>query len=481
MLEFIPIIIFAFITLLLFVTTIVKTISVSQDRSTYFFFPIFAYLILFNVRNIKIKKILTFILCFVEILELVSIKTTGKTFNDQFIENALDIPSAFYDLPFWFALIIVAIVFLVVVFSFNNFIFRLTFSLFFFSMLFFFVFSLKKALIISRAFLPVSIDPYKTPDAQFFKDLSRYYYSDLTFKAPSKKKNLFVLILESFELENLGTYNKKLPNLMPYLSSLAKNTTIFDHIETQPYTTESIASTLCTFCGFPYVKRRCKFHRNRQFRCFHDFLSKAGYNNYMVGTFKYRNDNIFDFFRKRGYKVFDRTDHKQQNDQDTFKWIESTFFKFLEAHQPFNFVQYTTNTHWGKYLLLCPKEYHKYKEIYYNEFECVDLSLKRLFTAFSKTSFYNSTEIIIYGDHSRTYRVHEPSQSIILPKHKWGNLSWKINYYDFSHLVFHLLNISIEPFFIYGDDPFSPNYQFKVPTPEQATYLTNSFNAKIYF
>lgn len=427
------------------------------------------------------KFVLLFALYFFEIVEFISFYTTGSTFNDQFLYNAIDIPSAVKDLPRTFKLIIFAFVILFIFTLFNCIYVYIGHRYMFLIKLFFLFFLYKKAIHIYSTLYPFIPNPFQVKDVGFINKLNKYYNLDLSIQAPPLKKNLFILILESFELNDLGPYNPKLPNLMPYLSNLATSTTIFDNILMPPFVRESIASTLCAFCNFPYVRRRAKFHRNPKFKCFPKFLEKINYSNYMLGSYKLLSDNILDFFRRRSFHMLDGSVHHKYTDVEAVEWLITNFLPKLKYTQPFLFVFYTTNTHWGKYVHQCPKKYRKYNDDALDEFECVDLWIEKLYDALKQQEYFNQTEIIIYGDHNRGYTPTHRSEAIILPQHKWGNISKLITYYDFAHLVFHLLNISeTKPEFIFGSDPLSPNYVWRPPNEDELKYIYKSSISRFY-
>lgn len=449
----------------------------SESKITVLFFPILAYFIILNTKCYKIIKFfLLFLLYFLEIIEDISFYTTGFTFNDQFLYNAIDIPSAVKDLPETFRLIVIAFI-LLIIFTVYNCTYKYIVDRYMFLIILFFSFFLyKKVIHIYFTLFPFVPNPFQVKDVGFINKLNKYYNLNPSIRgAPSIKKNLFILILESFELNDLGPYNQKLPNLMPFLSKLATSTTIFDNILMPQFVRESIASTLCAFCNFPYIRRRAKFHRNPKFKCFPKFLEKINYSNYMLGSYRLLSDNILDFFRRRSFHMLDGTVHHKYTDHEAADWLISNFLPKLKYSQPFLFVFYTVNTHWGKYVHQCPKKFRKYNDDALDEFECVDIWVKKLYNALKEQEYFNQTEIIIYGDHNRGYTPTYRSEAIILPQHKWGNISKLINYYDFVHLVFHLLNISdTSPEFIFGSDPLSPDYNWKPPNSDELQYIYKS-------
>ena len=97
--------------------------------------------------------------------------------------------------------------------------------------------------------------------ALFFRSLQHFLndpieiksYGNTTTKDPNKRKNLIILEIESLEQQLLGRYNNFFPYMMPFLSNLSRNGIFVEKMETQPYTTWSVASLFAAQCNLPLL------------------------------------------------------------------------------------------------------------------------------------------------------------------------------------------------------------------------------------
>lgn len=77
---------------------------------------------------------------------------------------------------------------------------------------------------------------------------------------------------------------------------------------------------------------------------------------------------------------------------------------------------------------------------------------------------------------SSDFNFVEPRRlTIILPKHNYGIIDKKMSYYDMTHLILGLMNISVTPEFPLGSDPLSPNHTFYVPNRDVTHALIDLF------
>ena len=187
---------------------------------------------------------------------------------------------------------------------------------------------------------------------------------------PSKKKNLILFQIESFEKGPIGFYNKHYPQSMPFISQLAQNATIFDNLDSQPYTTWTAAGTFSALCSFPQIINDPKYNENRKHAhlsqwskmpCIPSYLKMAGYHMfaYFVGSIKLM--GMKTFLINKGYKTFDYFEHDFNHDVPMYSMvIEKVLPDLVKNQQPFVLHMANEDTHPFFYTNhVCKKEIEK--------------------------------------------------------------------------------------------------------------------------
>ena len=336
----------------------------------------------------------------------------------------------------------------------------------------------------------------KNNEPEFVMRVDDYFYSNLTakFRHPKRKpKNLIVFILESFELKNLGTYNDQYKHLMPFLSSLAANTTIFTNNVQEPFTGWSIASFVCTMCGIPMIKdgRRSDqghFHMNNNVKCVSDFLNYLGYKTMVVKAGRPRIGKFPQFVWKHHFELYNRLVHQCTSDSCVSDWIINHLIPNVlkNSTQPFFLVWPTVATHFGSHSFpnQCNRKNVENYNGYFNEMECVDQYLKDIFAALEKYDLMKNTEIVIWGDHlsmGKNYIGDYRPLAIIVPTQHYGEIKFPTSYYDIQPMIFDLLDIDYSPHFMFGMNPLKPNYFRRRPLTLHLSYLFKHFQEQMKF
>lgn len=452
-------------------------------------FPIIFYYC-YSTYNLKafIKLIFLFLIYLVEISEAISYYTTKTTFSLEFF-NSINIADAFTTLrPISIKLCCLAAALLILVIlniAFPPYLIRfrvVNIS----NLLIVLLLYIKFAYIYNEIFAAFRDNSFQSTDRLY--RLIKYITRKPKIWAQKPRKNLLLFTIESFELQNLGPFNHHNKNLMPFLSNVALNSTIFTNAKPQPLIHTSISSFFCVVCGFPVIytpnvklvgQQQGEIQLSPKFKCIPDILHSLNYSNYLIITGYHNWGNLNDFSALHNYTVLTSKAHGKILDIDVMKWTTSELIPKLKKQQPFFLTIHNFDTHNGRMPNSCMKKSKSSgRQKFFNEFDCLDQYIHQLFITLKENDLYDNTEIIIYGDHffmGPNYFVDPRTEAIILPKHKYGNITKPITYYDMTHLMLHLMNITISVPFPFGSDPLSPNYRFSPPTSEDLKVLPSLY------
>lgn len=278
-------------------------------------------------------------------------------------------------------------------------------------------------------------------------------------------KNLIIFEIESMELQVLGRFNPTIPDSMPFISKLTKNSTFFSRMVPQEYTTWSVASTFAFQCGMPMIipytnmnGNRLKIHWSDIHHCIGDYLHTAGYKLYSMMT-----KQFIGGFRKmlelHHWIAQDQNEHKFDHDYDVLDIIMDDMFPLLanESLGPYAIHIATTDTH-----PIFPELHQKCKfrvspnsTKIIQEFDCYDQALEEFFTRFEKLDLHKNTAVVLYGDHPMMWpddlKVQDPRYlPVIIPYREVKEIDREISLYDLSHTIFDLLDLDVTPKFPFG-------------------------------
>ena len=258
------------------------------------------------------------------------------------------------------------------------------------------------------------------------------YYIDpqsVQIEFPEKKKNLIIIIGESFENtlfteENGGVWEY---SIMPELEKLALDNISFSNTEKiggayQTYGADySAGGNVAITAGIPlktvdYLQDKNVYTGNGQYLdgayTLGEILRDNGYNLEIMmgsdGTFGGR----LQYYKTNGnYKIFDlnyaiengkmKKDEKVWwgfEDDRLFKWSKEEILELAKDDKPFNYIMLTADTHFvDGYLSTNAKQ--KYDSQYENVHAYASELIYEFVQWAQKQDFYKDTTIVIVGDH----------------------------------------------------------------------------------
>ena len=274
---------------------------------------------------------------------------------------------------------------------------------------------------------------YETPLKRYNyftkKEINKIYSPNHKFSSKKMdKKNVVIIILESFSREFIGSYNST-KGYTPFLDSLMKSSLVFENafanglksIEALPSITASIpALTTNPFITSSYVQNKftsladllkkegynTSFYHGgeRGTMGFYSFCKKAGFDDYF-GMEEFNNDKFFD----ESWGIYDgpflEFFHKKLD--DTKSPFFTTFFS-LSSHHPF----------------VLPKDYIKRKKLEGKKIGIsetityTDYCLKIFFDKAKKSKWFKNTIFIITSDHTTVIDRKDPAFKSKIKKYK---------------------------------------------------------------
>ena len=461
-----------------------------------FIFYSFIYFVISSLRAQRIfKTVLLMIFYVIDVAESSSYYTTERSFSNQYFSSIESFHAIVVD-PQIRSIFFAAVITFIAVFAFTY--FTIIYIKISNSEKYFIYTALSILLYIYIMNIKKDLYPFdnniimKNDEKDFVRKVDTYFNEKMSakFKNPKKKpKNLIIVIIESFELKNLGRYNVEYPGLMPYITNLAGNSTIFTNNTQEPFTQWSVASFVCTMCGIPLLRDRGKnsiFHHNKNIKCVSDYLDQLGYNNYMIYPGHSDLGQLLSFAKNHSFKVIDDSYHNSKKDSDVIKWTIQDFIPNVLAKEknPFCFIWFTIETHFGKIHNECwrdnPENYNKF----FNAMMCTDIFIEQLFNAFKQYNLYDDAEVLIWGDHlsmGKNYIQGDRPLAFIVPSHKFGEVKHPTSYYDIAPLILDLLGVEYYPPFMFGSNPMKPNYVRFKPLTFHLTYLYKHFQEEMHF
>ena len=273
---------------------------------------------------------------------------------------------------------------------------------------------------------------YQLQDSTIFED---YYInpSEVPLKFPDKKRNLIIIVGESFEntvfsKENGGVWDS---SLMPELENLALNNINFSNSTKiggaqQIYGTDySAAGNVAITAGIPQKVGDFTQDANQyvnDYNGYDKFLSGVysigevlqdnGYTNEIIMGSDGRFGNRKQYYEcNGGYKVFDvyyAIDNGKMTNEDKvwwgfdddhlYEWSKEELINLASHDEPFNFIMITADTHFYDGYLSPYAD-----DIYPTQYENVHAYASKCANNFvnwvKQQDFYENTTIVIVGDH----------------------------------------------------------------------------------
>jgi len=256
-----------------------------------------------------------------------------------------------------------------------------------------------------------------------------------TDSLPFTKKNVVIIILESFGKESVGFYNRELDNgsytgFTPFLDSLAGVSKIYwnsfangrKSIDAIPSIFSSIPSGLDPFVLTPYVSDSTKSLPN--------LLAKEGYHTSFFHGAPNGSMGFLSYTKMIGIEhYFGKTEYNNDADYDGIWGIwDEPFFQFFEQKlnsfpQPFFSGIFSVSSH---HPFEVPEQYKgKFKKGPLPVMECIsytDMALQKFFDKARRQPWFNNTLFVISADHA-TVSYHAEYQNA------WGDIAIPIILY----------------------------------------------------
>ena len=230
---------------------------------------------------------------------------------------------------------------------------------------------------------------------------------------PIDKKNIIIIILESFSKEFIGYYNTEhIKSHTPFLDSLMTNSLVFNNayanglksIEALP----AIITSIPTLMENPFITS--KYAQNR-IKSLAEILNNEGYHTSFFHGGHRGTMGFYSFCKKAGIKnYFGLEEYKNKEHYDGVWGIyDNHFLEFFakeinKTKQPFFSTLFTLSSH-PPYKL--PKEYikNKYRDIskkinIIETIEYTDNAVKNLFKKIKNEEWYQNSIFIITADHT---------------------------------------------------------------------------------
>jgi phosphoglycerol transferase MdoB-like AlkP superfamily enzyme len=243
------------------------------------------------------------------------------------------------------------------------------------------------------------------------KELNRLYSPIKNFKdsIPFNKKNIVVIILESFGDENVSYSNPKNGNT-PFLDSLISKSLYFKNgfangrvsIDAVP----SVISGIPSVFGTPYISSTYAFNKTNSFP---KLLKKEGYKtSFFHGAFN-GSQNFDQYAKIAGFdNYYGKDEYPDDNpDHQDGKWgiFDEEFLDFFGKKittfkEPFFTSIFTISSHIP---FTMPEKYQgKFKKgntMFYETVGYTDFALKKFFNYAKKQVWYNNTLFVVTADH----------------------------------------------------------------------------------
>jgi phosphoglycerol transferase MdoB-like AlkP superfamily enzyme len=345
-----------------------------------------------------------------------------------------------------------------------------------------------------------SFEQKKLPSLSFFDDKENDRSLKLIKQYPFEKmnkKNIVVIILESFSKEYTGLYKK--PSFTPFLDSLMQHSIVFENawsngtksIEGIP----AILSSMPSWMDNPFIN---SLYCNNNTQSFPMLLKKEGY----FSAFFHGGINgtmNFDAYSRnaRFDKYYGKQEYNNAADFDGYWGIwDEPFLQFVAKEigtfkEPFFASIFTLSSHHpfnvpDKYKDLLPKgTLPIHQSVAY-----ADLSLKKFFQTIQTQTWYKNTLFVITADHtgmsedayySSIAGRYQIPLIIFDPSHPEFNLQPKIiQQIDVLPTVLYFLQYP-HPFFSFGNNYFDTTIQHTAVYYENAYYYLANDSVLVSF
>jgi len=251
--------------------------------------------------------------------------------------------------------------------------------------------------------------------------------NEVDIEFPENKRNLIYIFMESIESSYSSTQDGGISNenLIPNLTNFTNDNISFSNTEklggalTTSGATWTIASMVSHFSGMPLKMSITgeKFSKSQKFLpgvvTIGDILEKEGYNQeFILGSDaefgarkalmkQHGSFDIFDYNYavESGYYNEDDFVWWGYDDSTLYEFAKKELIKLANQDKPFNLTMLTVDTHFEDGYLSDSCTDLKYDDQYSNVISCADSMIYDFVSWIKQQDFYESTTIVIVGDH----------------------------------------------------------------------------------
>lgn len=302
----------------------------------------------------------------------------------------------------------------------------------------------------------------------------------------STKKNVVVLILESFSTNKIGYFNSSQKSLTPFLDSLLAKSLTFDGISNGKKSIEGIPAILSSIPSLMRQPFLTSPYSTNQFSSLADLLKKEGYKSAFFHGGKNGTMNFDSYAANAGFEsYFGLNEYHNGSDYDGSWGIwDHQFYPFFKDQldqfkEPFIAAFFSLSSH---HPYSIPPEYKSIFSASESPLDnCIsysDFALSKFFESAKKEDWYNHTLFVLSADHTAelpntadsSNLVHfeipiaffAPNDSVLLKKTHRKT----IQQIDIMPSILDYLNYE-DPFFAFG------NSVFDTAAPDFALYYLN--------
>lgn len=233
----------------------------------------------------------------------------------------------------------------------------------------------------------------------------------LTKKSPPTKKNVVVIVLESWAAKYVGALGNR-DGITPQFDRLAEQGLFFKNFFAISHrSTSGIAATLCSLPSFEDMQILNTSLEQNNYRCLGKILGEEGYSTLFLHGAKTGSFGLNAFSQLAGFKKYlgkEDFDLKENESDPTWGMFDHVALKYFNKElaslrEPFAAVWFSLTTHAPFHL---PNEKYKVTDPSNPDHEFIDTlkyadeSLGNFFNAASQEPYFKNTIFVILADHT---------------------------------------------------------------------------------
>ena len=232
-----------------------------------------------------------------------------------------------------------------------------------------------------------------------------------------------------------------------------------------PYVSFSTAGIFTADCNLPLIGgfSNSRLQTSTYERCLSNILSKIGYRLEAYSASPCKNNYLYQFLANRGYTLHSTLNSFGGVERDSISFAEAAKLFSIMApgvrKQPILLFLETIYSHTHDYVTdpYCKIRVNEKCPTIFHGWDCTDQVIEEFFRQFDKYNLSENTDIILYSDHLHySNNIYGDPRKIGILIPSIGNMTRRklltrtSNLYDIAPTVLEMLNISIEPNFLYG-------------------------------